>query len=286
MSRLKKALGLSSRSTVHVPDVNYQVGQVMLTQFYQDLVRRKQPLPGFRDVGFRVRSQCDEDGILLYLFAVAGTTSKTFVEVGTGDARECNCANLAINRGWHGLFIDGNDSAIESGREFYSKHPDTLHFPPALVASFVTRDNINDLIRDAGFTREVDLLSIDIDGMDYWIWDAIVCINPRVVVVEANGKLGDRSITVPYDPNWTYNASHPHYHGASLPAFVNLANGKGYRLVGANRFGFNAFFVRNDVAADLLPAVSIASCRTHPTRLNDERFFAAIRDLPWVEVAG
>lgn len=284
MSALKKVFGLSSRQTVPLEHVDFQVGQVMLTQFYQDLVTRNQPLPDLRDVGFRVRSQCDEDGILLYLFSVAGTVSKTFVEIGTGDARECNCANLAINRGWHGLFIDGNDSAIESGREFYGKHPDTLLFPPVLVASFVTRENISDLIRNAGFTGEVDLLSIDIDGMDYWIWDAIDCIDPRVIVVEVNAKLGDRSITVPYDPNWTYNGSPPHYHGASLPAFVKLAESKGYRLVGANRFGFNAFFVRNDVAVELLPAVSVEACRTHPTRLNDERFFAAIRDLPWVEV--
>jgi hypothetical protein len=261
-----------------------QVGQVALTQFYQDLARRGQPLPGLGDVGFRVRSQCDEDGILLYLFAIAGTHSKSFVEIGTGDASECNCANLAINRGWHGLFIDGDPAAIESGRAFYRAHPDTRLFPPVFAASLVTAENINEIIPGNGFSGEVDLLSIDIDGMDYWIWNAIRCIEPRVVVVEANGKLGDRSITVPYDPGWTYDLSHPHYHGASLPAFVKLAKSKGYRLVGANRFGFNAFFVRNDVAAAAIPAVTVDSCRRHPTRLNDETFFAAIRNLPWIAV--
>ena len=259
--------------------------QRSLSLQYRNLLAQQAPLPKLADVGFRVYSQTDEDGIILFLFSVIGTTNRVFVEIGAGDGVECNCANLALNFGWHGLFIDGNEKNIASGVKFYGNHPDTRIFPPKFVAAMVHRDNINGVISNAGFRGEIDSLSIDIDGMDYWIWEAIECVNPRVVVVEANGKFGTRSITVPYDVNWVYDPeAHPHYHGASLPAFTKLAKRKGYRLVGANRFGYNAFYVRNDIAQYVLPAVTIESCRTHPTRENDERIFERIRHLPYIEV--
>ena len=252
---------------------------------YQKLLNEKSPLPKLADAGFRVYSQCDEDGIILLLFSIAGMTNRVFVEVGAGNGVENNCANLAINLGWHGLFIDGDDVNARFGTNFYNLHPDTRVFPPQFLLAKVDRNNINDLIREAGFEGEIDFLSIDIDGMDYWIWQAIECVNPRIVVVEANGKFGMRSITVPYDPNWVYNfTAHSHYHGASLPALTKLANSKNYRLVGTNRFGYNAFYVRNDIAQDFLPAVSVQSCRNHPTRKNDESIFSGISHLPFVEI--
>jgi hypothetical protein len=104
-------------------------------------------------------------------------------------------------------------------------------------------------------------------------------------VVEANGKLGMRSITVPYDANWVYDARlHPHYHGASLAALTKLANKKDYRLVGTNRFGYNAFYVRNDIAQDILPAFTVESCRNHPVRKEDEKIFEKISHLPYIEI--
>ena len=157
---------------------------------YQQLLKEKTPLPKLADVGFRVYSQCDEDGIILFLFSVAGMTNRVFVEVGAGNGVENNCANLAINLGWHGLFMDGDNENAALGTEFYNLHPDTRVFPPQFLLAKVDRDNINDLIRQEGFEGEIDFLSIDIDGMDYWIWQAIECVNPRIVVVEANGKFG------------------------------------------------------------------------------------------------
>lgn len=278
---------LSGKESKYPYDQNAstKASQLSLQLHYRHLLSQNLSLPKLNDVGFRVLSQTDEDGILLFLFSVIGTKNKLFVEIGTGDGVECNCANLAINFGWHGIFIDGNDKAIASGKAFYGSHPDTRLFPPKFLSAIVNRDNINDIISDAGLYGEIDILSIDIDGMDYWIWEAIECVKPRVFVVEANGKFGMRSITVPYDANWVYNSqSHPHYHGASLPAFTKLANKKGYRLVGTNRFGFNAFYIRNDIAQDVLPAVTIESCRTHPTRENDDKIFERIKNLPYLEI--
>ena len=259
--------------------------QLSLQLHYRHLLAQNLPLPKLSDTGFRVYSQNDEDGIILFIFAVIGTTNKIFIEIGTGNATECNCANLAINFGWHGLFIDGNEEAIADGIEIYKNHPDTRVYPPKFIPAIVNRDNINQIITDAGFQGEIDFLSIDIDGIDYWVLDAISCVFPRVIVVEANAKFGMRSITVPYDPHFVYDPlNSPHYHGASLPAFTKLLNKKGYRLVGTNRFGFNAFYVRNDIGKELLPAVTIESCRTHPTRENDEKIFKKISHLPYEEV--
>jgi len=141
------------------------------------------------------------------------------------------------------------------------------------------------LIAESGFSGEIDLLSIDIDGMEYWIWQAIEVISPRVVVIEANGKFGERSISVPYDEDWIYDSEKaPFYHGASLAALSKLAESKGYRLVGTNRFGFNAFFLRVEEAVAQIPTVSVKDCRQHPTRENDEEVFARIAHLPFVEV--
>ncbi len=286
MQEIKKILKKIIRKYLPAKiDASNKQSQILLSMYYRALVLKGMPLPMFSDVGFRVFSQVDEDGIILFLFSVIGTKNKLFIEIGTGDGMECNSANLAINFGWHGLFIDADSKAIEAGIMYYSNNPDTNIFPPVFLSAKVNRENVNDLILKAGFSGEIDFLSIDIDGMEYWIWEAIDCISPRVMVVEANGKFGTRSITVPYDHNWSYDAKvNPHYHGASLTALTKLADKKGYRLVGTNRFGFNAFFIRNDIAMEILPAVTVESCRTHPTRRNDETIFQRISHLFFVEI--
>jgi len=262
-----------------------QAVQRLLALQYRELLAKPSSRPSLADFGFRVFSQTDEDGILLFLFTAIGTTRKVFVEIGAGRGIECNGANLAIHQGWHGLFIDGDRRKAAWGAGFYSRHPDTRLFPPVFVSARVNRENVNALIRQAGFQGEIDLLSLDIDGMEYWIWEALDAVNPRAIVVEVNAKFGMRSLTVPYDADWVYDAkAHPHYNGASLPAMTKLAARKGYRLVGSNRFGFNAFYVRNDVAPDVLPAVPVESCRTHPVREQDEAIFERIRHLPFTTV--
>ncbi len=258
---------------------------VQIWMHYRNLAAQRLPLPKVSETGFRVYSQTDEDGIVLFLFAVAGAASRVIVEIGTGNATECNGANLAINFGWHGLFVDGNAAAIVDGRQLYSRHPDTRVYPPVFVASTVTAENTNEVVGKAGFQGEIDLLSIGIHGMDYWVWKAIDCVKPRVVVVEANAALGgERSLVVPYRPDFTIPAGHPYYHGAALPALVKLAHEKGYRLVGTNRFGSNAFFVRNDCVPDLIPAVEVASCRRHPCCAGDPAVQASLSSLPFVVV--
>lgn len=237
--------------------------QVLLRLKYQEMLRRNDPLPAFDDIQFRGYSQNGEDGILLYIFSLIGTTNKKVVEICVQDGTECNSANLIINHGWRGLLFDGSEQNIAAGRDFYARHKDTWVSPPTLVQAWITRDNVNQLISEHGFAGEIDLLSVDIDGNDYWIWKAIECIQPRVVVVEHNSLGGAvASVTIPYREDFVADLTTgpPYYLGATLPAFVKLGREKGYRLVGGERLGFNAFFVRKGVAEDCLPELSAQEC--------------------------
>jgi hypothetical protein len=244
-------------------------------------------LPRLEETCVRAFSQNGEDGCLLLIYAVIGTTNRVAVELCAGNGIECNTANLLINHGWTGALFDGDASAIERGRDFYATHRDTWSCPPRLVPAWITRENVNELIHGTGVPGEIDLLSLDLDGVDYWIWDAIDIIQARVVVCEYNDVAGpDRSITVPYAHDFVGDALNDGFVGASLRAFVKLAARKGYRFVGSERLGFNAFFVRDDIGhEDALPTRAIAEMFTHPkvvAGLRDR--WPGIADRPWQEV--
>jgi len=148
---------------------------------------------------------------------------------------------------------------------------------------------VNELFEKHGFSGEIDLLSLDMDGVDYWILEALT-VQPRVIVLEYNTILGpDRSVTVPYsDDFYAYQDTPPGvtptYLGASLTAFVKLARKKGYRLVGCNHYGFNAFFIRQGLAEEEIPEVAVADCFPNKNLAECEARFRAIADRPWVEV--
>jgi len=267
--------------------------QILLSLQYQELVHRELPLPRFGDVEFRCFSQNGEDGILHYIFSLIGTTNKKSVEVCAGNGIECNTANLIINHGWVGLLFDGSEGNITTGKEFYSKCQETYFYPPTLVHAWITAENINQLISSNGVDGEVDLLSLDMDGVDYWIWKAIDCIDPRVVVLEYQRLWGpDRSVTVPYRPDFRYDSSDSiagNYHSASLSAFVKLGRKKGYRLVGCQRFGLNAFFMRSDVGSNMFPEVPASKCFEIPLLKSTEfqraqEWFSHAMNREWIEV--
>jgi hypothetical protein len=229
--------------------------------------------------------------LLLYIFSLIGATTRKIVDVGASIPDGSNTANLLVNHGWLGLLLDGNEQAISAARDFYARCPTTKKWPPLLSHTWITVENINELIAANGFSGEIDLLSLDLDGVDYWIWNAIDCVNPRVVVVEYQDCLGpEKALTVPYRPDfrrsdYTVNAETPIYVGASLAAFVKLGRAKGYRLIGCNRYGYNAFFLRNDVGQGILPEIPIHTCFSHPWNIYSmERLYPKVRDMEWVEV--
>ena len=239
-----------------------QVTQRLLLFRYQEMVRQKAPLPRLIDAEFRSFSQNGEDGILLYLFSALGFTNRRAVEICAGDGLECNAANLIFNHGFEALLFDGDPDKVAFGNLYYTNNRDTLVSPPLFLQRWITRDNVNALVQEQGFDGPLDLFSLDLDGVDYWIWRALDCIDPRAVVLEYQPIWGpDHAVTVPYRDDFALDHSDtPFYCGASLAAFVKLAREKGYRLIGCNRQQFNAFFLRNDVGADLFPEVEAASC--------------------------
>ncbi len=259
-----------------------QIQQRQLYLYYRELLKKNE-LPSISETGFRVFSQFEEDGLLLFIFSVIGMDNKTFVEIGSDDGINSNSANLYFNFGWTGLFIDGNLRSIKRGRKFYEKYPHPWFYNPVFRHAFVTRENVNELIEEAGFTGEVGLLSIDIDGNDYWIWDAIEVISPRVVIIETHNEFGLNNIVVPYDPDYYYPGKHPVYHGASPVAMNKLANRKGYRLVAANELGFNFIFIKNGIADKEIPECTVESVLTHPSVVEGYKLFEPIKDWDYEE---
>jgi hypothetical protein len=209
--------------------------------------------------------------------------NKTFVEIGSDDGVNSNSANLYFNFGWHGLFIDGNKLSIGRGIRFFAKFPHPWFYKPKFLCSMVTRENVNELIENAGYRDEIGLLSIDIDGNDYWVWDAITVIKPQVVIIETHNEFGMNNIVVPYDAEYKYPGKHPDYHGASPVAMTKLARKKGYRLVGANELGFNFIFVKNGLAEHELPEVSVESVLTHPSVAEGYKKFEPIKDWEYIK---
>jgi hypothetical protein len=241
-----------------------QIAQRQLFHFYQ-LNYHQHDKINLRNAGFRVFSQFEEDGLILFIFAVIGMKHQRCIEIGADDGLNSNCANLILNFNWTGLFIDANQRSISRGQRFYSRYPNPFGDKPVFHAGKVSRENINSILQSAGFSGEVDFLSIDIDGNDYWIWDALTAANPRVVMIETHIIYGDKDLVVPYDPDYIFPGRHPQYHGASPFAMIKLDRRKGYRLIGANQLGFNFIFLRNDLGGDVFPEVTIENVLHHPT---------------------
>jgi len=201
----------------------------------------------FSDFEFSCYSQTTEDGVLLSILESIGVTNRRAVEIAGGVGWENNLANLVINFGFETLFFDGDPGNVRCARNFFDHHPSTRHHPPVFADDFVSAENINSLIKSKGWSGPIDVFSLDIDGVDYWIWDAIEIIQPRVVVVEIQELWGpEERWTRPYNSNF-HSDGIPSM-GASLAAFDYLARKKGYRLVGCVKAGFNAFFVSESAA--------------------------------------
>ena len=200
---------------------------------------------------FKVFSQWGEDGIIQFLLRHVEIKNDIFVEFGVENYLESNTRFLLVNNNWSGLVIDGDSENISyiKSSSIYWRHDLKAE------CAFITKDNINELLTSNGLKNDLGLLSIDIDGNDYWVWDAIDVISPRIVVCEYNSLWGDTlSVTTPYQPSFSRNKEHYSnlYFCASITALTDLAKSKGYSLVGSNTAGNNIFFVRNDLLGSLI----------------------------------
>jgi hypothetical protein len=245
---------------------------------------------------FRVFSQFGEDGILQHLIQEAGIQAqeRLFVEFGVQDYQESNTRFLLQGYNWGGLIIDGSDEWMASVKNSSL----CWRYNLQALAAWIDRDNINELILSAGITGVIGVLSIDVDGNDYWIWEAINCVNPIIVICEWNSILGqNHPLSIPYEPNFSRTSAHysNQYWGASIAALDYLAKRKGYELIGSNVAGNNLFFVRSDRLGRLTaktPGEAWVSAKFSDTRSTDGKltFFRGkertnlIRNLPFINV--
>lgn len=243
--------------------------QVLLTGHLQDVRERQQELAlllgrmhaarvtalpdrtALRQAEFKVFSQWGEDGIIQYLLSKVEVRKRFFIEFGVENYRESNTRFLIQQDNWSGLVIDGSEAHVSLIRSeaLYWRYDLTA------AAAFVTAENINDLIRPYVNDPDIGLLSIDIDGNDYWVWKTIDVVTPRIVICEYNSLFGcERAVTVPYRSDFLRTRAHHSnlFWGASLPALCMLAEQKGYAFAGSNSAGNNAFFVRRDLTERIL----------------------------------
>lgn len=230
--------------------------KVLQGTMLSEIIVKKYDYNSLADFEFKVFSQFGDDGIIQFFTHNLELIHKTFIEFGVENYLESNTRFLLQKDNWSGFVLDGSKSNIDQliAFPFFWKHD--------LVArsAFITKENINDLL--AGLMENwggVGLLHVDIDGNDYWIWEAL-CISPAIVIIEYNSNFGiDRAITIPYEPDFYRTKAHFSnlYWGASLKALYLLAEKKGYAFIGCNSAGNNAYFIRRDVMNERVKKISL-----------------------------
>jgi hypothetical protein len=230
--------------------------RILMGRVLSESVGKKESYRSLADLEFKVFSQFGDDGIIQYLTQNLDLGHRTFIEFGVEDYLESNTRFLLQKDNWSGFVMDGSDKCIDRLRSapFFWKH-DLL-----ARAVFVTQENIRPLLSEATSRWEgLDLLHIDIDGNDYWIWKRID-LAPPIVIVEYNSTFGpDRAITVPYAADFYRTRAHFSnlYWGASLKALHILACEKGYEFIGCNGAGNNAYFIRGDAMNERIARVGL-----------------------------
>jgi hypothetical protein len=239
-------------------------------------------------VGFSRFSEFEEDGHLLYLLTLAGSTSRTVVEISSQDGRVCMATNLLVHHRWRGFLFDGDPVFVAEGQRFFASHPATRAVPPVMKAEWFTRENVNQVLAAAGVPAEIDVLSLDIDGNDLHLWNAMT-LRPRILICEFNNAVpSELALTIPYRPDFSFAAlpaDQALFRSASLAAYAAVGRRKGYRLVGINALGFNAIFLRNDVLAAEMPEIPVAALDANS--FADEvrvKWWPRLAQLPWIEV--
>lgn len=246
---------LGSMSQLYEMRAEEDIRSLLASPRYQDPLRLNR-------YEAKIYSQGGEDGIIREIFNRIGDTNKTFVEFGSADGMENNTVHL-LRQGWNGLWIDGDQKLVDAARHYFA---DEIQLGKLnAMQSFITAENIESLFRQANVPPEFDLLSIDIDCNDYWIWRAIGTYRPRVVVIEYNAIFpAGVEWVVKYDASAVWDQT-SHY-GASLTSLELLGRQKGYRLVACNLGGNNSFFVRDDLVAEKFLAPYTAENHYEPPR--------------------
>ncbi|SHE95978.1 NADH dehydrogenase [Schwartzia succinivorans] len=253
IKKIKEKLDQISRIVADLEYIKMAIGRLELANLQNGYSKTKE---------FKVFSQWGEDGIIQWIIQNIKISREIFIEFGVQNYTESNTRFLLMNNNWSGLVIDGSEENIN-----YIKKDDIYwRYNLKAVQKFITAENINSIFKENGIEGDIGLLSIDIDGNDYWVWEAINCINPDIVICEYNHIWGkEKAVTIEYSPDFVREKVERScvYWGGSIQAFVHLAKKKGYSLVAGNKNGNNIFFVRNDLLNDVVREKSVEECFVH-----------------------
>jgi hypothetical protein len=238
--------------------------------------------------GFNNFSQFEEDGILLYIFSRIGETNRKVLELGAGSARECMASNLIINHNWQGFLVDGSDKNRKIAREFFSNFHNTRIWQPKFLVRWITAENVNEICEDFEINGEIDLLSLDIDGNDYWVLSALERVSPRVIVLEIQNSIpASVSVARPYLADFDlhdYSGIERSFRGASISAFNLLLEERGYMLIGTTTNGINAFFVKKTLGQGKFQLVNPVNTLDDPYSRSQQMIWPELSNLPWVTI--
>ena len=251
-------------------DLNTNLGVItllMISEYLNKNLFTNEKYTNSRRIGHYAKkyySMAGEDGIIEEICNRLNIEEGQFVEFGVAyDGLENNTLYL-LHKGWQGLWIEASEKIIESAKKNFSNKVNNNVLK--IINERVNAENIQVLLDSSGVKKDFDLLCIDIDGNDYWVWSAIKNYNPKIVVIEYNSVLGEKvSCVMPYDPNHDWAGSY--FMGASLKALEKLGQEKGYSLVGCDFHGVNAYFVRSDLIGDLFEAPYTTENHYEPLRV-------------------
>ena len=235
--KLKNILGLTNTSKKQ-NIILKNIGSILTS------LNNKENFDEINDYEFQIFSQFGDDGIIQYLTNNIKDIEKKFVEFGVENYEEANTRLLLEKDNWSGLIIDSSKKNIShiKKQDFFWKNN------LSVICNFVTKKNINQILKENNFVSDIGILSIDIDGNDYWIWKEIQVVNPAIVIIEYNARFGkELSVTIPYDETFVRNSLNNLYYGASLSALNKLAEEKNYSLVCTNKNGNNAYFLKKNL---------------------------------------
>ena len=253
-------------------------------------------IQAFQKHAKKVLSQNKEDGLLEWIFDCIGWTNRKGVEICCGDGIQCNLSYFVRDHKLNGLFFDKNEKLIKKGQQYWSSKSNK----PKYVQGYVFKKEIGETIKKHNMGGQIDVFSLDMDGVDYWILKDLLkdtkAINPRVIVVEFQDIIGpNKALTVPYQKvfsGWNkWAKGGPNWSGASLLAFSKLLNK--YNLVGVENKGFNAFFIRKDVHKKVkkeLPTIKPSEYKMLWDNLPEKRRkklnqrWNLVKNLGWVRV--
>lgn len=235
--------GMASHEKKWRVPINRKIDALIRHSYLEKFLSKEMPL-WLVAQRFQISSQNEEDGMVLALLELAGIKHQTFVDIGCG-ATGGNSLILSEEFGWRGLMVDASESAIEKCKQRV-RHNKSV----SAIQTYVTPNNVNDILKDAGFSGEIDILSLDIDSYDYWVFSALDVVQPRVLVLEYNAHLGpEKALTVPLEQ--TLEGAPKFFSGASLTALTKAAEQKGYRLLACDNMGVNAFYLRDDLRPEI-----------------------------------